>query len=359
MVAMRRVQATHAPPANSAWDSNRRCSGPLQGAEEQSHDPLGASMYRYSLTKALIIAAAAFIAGTPAPAMATRYYVANGHAAANDANAGTSPTAPWRTIAKANATLRAGDTLEISAGTYVEIINPATSGAENARITYKGATGQTVTLTGVAQCVSLTNRAYITIDGIVCDQTLSSYVTLNNSHHIWIANSRFDNCKNQNGWQDGILLLNNSHHNWIHDNWIGRVGFSTSTTSNGGVMRIGNCCADGDNSHYNLIERNTLFYGGHHLLQIKTSYNVIRNNYFHNEEWMDWPDHRGTKVGHRLIIIEVAMYRRVTCNTTYWTETSSRFPVVHRTLADQTLSRFGRRIISCDAMCFIIATCPV
>ena len=129
-------------------------------------------------------------------------------------------------------------------------------------------------------------------------------MTLDNSHHIWIANSRFDNCKNQNGWQEGILLVNDSHHNWIHDNSIGRVGFSTATTSNGGVMRIGNCCADGDNSHYNLIERNTLFYGGHHLLQVKTSYNVIRNNYFHNEEWMAWPGHSGTMAGHRLIIVE-------------------------------------------------------
>jgi len=237
-------------------------------------------------------------------AVAATYYIAANHPAASDTNLGTSATAPWRTIGKANQTVGPGDTVNIAGGTYVETINPAASGTAIARITYKGVAGESVKLTGVAQCITLNNRSYVTIDGITCDRTLSSYVTLNNSHHISIANSRFDNCLNQNGWQDGFLLVSNSHHNWIHDNSISRVGYATATSSNGGVMRIGNCCANGDNSHYNLIERNTLFYGGHHVLQIKTSYNIIRDNYFHNEEWMAWPDHPGTKAGHRLIVVE-------------------------------------------------------
>jgi hypothetical protein len=253
---------------------------------------------------ATFVAIGAACALTSSQAIAATYYVARDHAAASDTNAGTSPTAPWRTLAKANQTLAPGDTVSIAGGTYLETINPTASGTPSARITYQGTPGDTVRLTGVGQCISLTNRAYITVDGITCDQTLSSYVTLNNSHHIWISNSRFDHCRNQNGWQDGFLIYNNSHHNWIHDNWIGRVGFSTSTTSNGGVMRIGNCCADGDASHYNLIERNTLFHGGHHVLQVKTSYNIFRNNYFHNEEWMSWPDHGAALAGHRLIVIE-------------------------------------------------------
>src|SRR5688572_12205528 len=137
------------------------------------------------------VAIGALAALTSSEAIAATYYVAKDHAAASDANAGTAATAPWRTIAKANQTLGPGDTVRIACGTYLETINPAASGTASARITYQGLAGQTVKLTGVAQCVSLTNRAYITIDGITCDQTLSSYVTLSNSHHIEIANSRF------------------------------------------------------------------------------------------------------------------------------------------------------------------------
>jgi hypothetical protein len=293
---------SHALAPLAPWRSNRGRRGTKGWSVTREPTREVSMMCPPTRRLASLIATAALVAMTSTQALATTYYVARDHPAASDTNAGTSATAPWRTIAKANQTLRTGDTVSIAAGTYLETINPAASGTATARITYKGLAGQT-RLTGVAQCVTLNNRSYITIDGIVCDQTSSSYVTLDNSHHVWIANSRFDNCLNQNGWRDGVLIYNNSHHNWIHDNWIGRVGFSGATSSYGGVMRIGNCCYDGDSSHYNLIERNTLAYGGHHVLQIKTSYNVIRNNYFHNEEWMIWPEHT-TMAGHRLLIIE-------------------------------------------------------
>jgi hypothetical protein len=29
-----------------------------------------------------------------------------------------------------------------------------------------------------------------------------------------------------------------------------------------------------------------LFHGGHHVVEVSSSYNVFRNNYFHNEQWM-------------------------------------------------------------------------
>jgi hypothetical protein len=53
----------------------------------------------------------------------------------NDANAGTI-AAPWRTIAKANATLQAGDTVRVRAGSYSEVIQPAHSGAQDQPIVY-------------------------------------------------------------------------------------------------------------------------------------------------------------------------------------------------------------------------------
>src|SRR5687767_4050162 len=113
---------------------------------------------------ATVVAIGALAALMSSEAVAATYYVAKDHSAANDANAGTSAAAPWRTIAKANQTLGPGDTVLIAAGTYLETINPVTSGTAGARITYQGLAGQTVRLTGVAECITLTNRAYITID---------------------------------------------------------------------------------------------------------------------------------------------------------------------------------------------------
>jgi len=81
---------------------------------------------------------------TAAQGRAAIYYVAtNG----NDSNPGTLEQ-PWRTLDKAAATLEAGDTLYIRAGTYYEQLKPAHDGAAGAWITFAAYPGETVTLDG-------------------------------------------------------------------------------------------------------------------------------------------------------------------------------------------------------------------
>jgi len=78
------------------------------------------------------------------------------------------------------------------------------------------------------------------------------------------------------------------------------VGYSTRNDDIGGTMYIG------DDSHRNVVEHCTLACGGHHVLQIVSDHNIIRNNYFHNENWMEAP-HRaatGGMAGNRNVIIE-------------------------------------------------------
>ena len=71
----------------------------------------------------------------PSTSFATTYYVSPG---GNDASAG-SQAAPWRTIAKANATLNAGDAVILAPGTYTDQIYPARNGASiTQRISYIG-----------------------------------------------------------------------------------------------------------------------------------------------------------------------------------------------------------------------------
>ncbi|HEX6503427.1 MAG TPA: polysaccharide deacetylase family protein [Terriglobales bacterium] len=68
------------------------------------------------------------------PAAATTYYVSS--SSGNDLNSGTSQTAPWKTLAKVNATsLAAGDTVLLARGdTWRESLVPASSGTSSSSI---------------------------------------------------------------------------------------------------------------------------------------------------------------------------------------------------------------------------------
>ncbi len=230
------------------------------------------------------------------------YYVdsANG----NDTEAGTTLSTAWKTISKASRQVQPGDTVCIRKGTYSERITPGTSGTEQDRITYKNYNGERALVAGTDRAIRMINRSYITIDGIDCED-VDFYVLLDSCHHIWIQNGTFDNAKTGTGWPVGIRLWKNSHHNRIHHCTIGRVGFVADEDDKGGVLNIGSLGETLDRSHYNLIDNNVFFYGGHHIITISSSYNVIRNNYFHNEEWMDCDrPESNNKCGNRHIIFE-------------------------------------------------------
>lgn len=63
----------------------------------------------------------------------TTYYVNKNHPSASNSNAGTSASLPWLTLAKATATVAAGDTVHI-AGFYRETMTLATSGSSGSPI---------------------------------------------------------------------------------------------------------------------------------------------------------------------------------------------------------------------------------
>lgn len=87
--------------------------------------PTHAVVFRSVLVLATLFFAAGIVQG------ATYEVAPNG----ND-NASGRRGSPWRTIAKANVTLEAGDTVMVHAGSYSEVIQPANSGAEGRPIVY-------------------------------------------------------------------------------------------------------------------------------------------------------------------------------------------------------------------------------
>lgn len=91
----------------------------------------------------------------------------------DDANPGTE-SAPWKTIAKANETLQAGESVVVRAGTYAEVIAPESSGTSaSERIRYVAYPGETVELIGTDDgdaVVAIDNRDFISIDGFFLKQ---------------------------------------------------------------------------------------------------------------------------------------------------------------------------------------------
>ena len=226
----------------------------------------------------------------------------------SDSNPGTE-TEPWCTVDQANATLVAGDTVLIRAGTYTgETIDPASSGTEGARITYMAHADEAVTFTGSVYCVRIDDASHISIldiDFLDCERNL--YIT--NSHHVNVGRCTFDNPAGPTTWA-GSRIRQDSTNNRIHDCTFSRYGEQSgspgSYDDHACILDIGND-NEVDESDRNLIVNCTFFHGGHHILGVYANRNIIRGNTFHNENWYDC--HRssiGGLCGNRNVILNTS-----------------------------------------------------
>lgn len=221
-----------------------------------------------------------FTVTSPCLSLAGEYYVSTTGSASNPGTLAQ----PW-TLAKANTTLVAGDTVYILAGTYSTYINPSNSGTSSNRITYRNYGTDVVTISGANYAVYLNGKDYITVQGINATNCAQFLYLINGANYNIIAYCNF-NQQSSPDW-DVSVINGGSQYNWIHHNQ-----FSNCGSANVGSDDIGSCfdvgnenAANDDQSWYNLIENNTFFHGGHHVVAIMTSYNTFRNNYIHNEAW--------------------------------------------------------------------------
>jgi parallel beta-helix repeat protein len=225
--------------------------------------------------------AAAFIAGE---AIGATYYVAtNGHATYPGTLA-----QPW-TIAKANATAAAGDTVYIRAGSYSTKLDPANDGnAISGPIVFAkyapdaGAAVFTRTTTGF-NCFLLASSSYIHLIGLECDGlahgsgptvTVSTGAHLTDGDHLRIENCLFQNITHT------AINISDATDNVVINNTIEDVGVNGDNT--------GESIAIIDSS-YNVIEGNTITRASHNLIQIydstdpgSSSHNLIKNNVLSN-----------------------------------------------------------------------------
>jgi len=118
---------------------------------------------RVAVWAAVLLASA--VIGVPS-AMGATLVVAQGDAAAGDGNPGTD-AAPLKTIGRAVAMAKTGDTVLVKAGTYPEAVTIAVSGEKDRPIVLQAAPGQRVVIGGERRC-GITWAAgvgYVVIDG--------------------------------------------------------------------------------------------------------------------------------------------------------------------------------------------------
>ncbi len=198
-------------------------------------------------------------------------------------------------LSTANTNAVAGDTIYLRGGTYSnQEIRPSSSGtSEGQRIVYTSYDQENVTIRDSAYGIYIYKKSYITVNGINF-YNLRRFMRIYAGHYNTISYSNFDTRSSQSGDWVGALIADdfndstpaseNSTYNWVHHCTFYRWVYGDYAEHRGGLLDIGSWEEDPvDESYYNLIEDNMFAYGGHHTLGVYSKYNVIRDNYFHNE----------------------------------------------------------------------------
>jgi len=184
---------------------------------------------------------------------------------------GSGTATAYRTLKEAAQVATAGQTVLIWAGTYGEQLKPANSGKPGKYITFRNYKDEKVTITGrnLKPAINICDRSYLIIQGL--------------------------EVTNVDRWLHGVR----AHHNIIKDNHFSKSLNPGGSTAKTGICFqeatynriVGNTVEDGiaDNLSLircdrNLIEGNMFRKASHTLWAIKGgSFNVLRNNFFHNE----------------------------------------------------------------------------
>jgi hypothetical protein len=198
-------------------------------------------------------------------------------------------------LSTANTNATAGDTVYLRGGTYSgQEIRPSNSGtSESNRIVLTNYDQENVLICDSAYGIYIYKKSYITVNGINF-YSLRRFMRIYAGHYNTISYCNFDTRSPDSGDWVGALIADdpndstpaseNSTYNWVHHCTFYRWAYGAYDEYRGGILDIGSWEQDPvDESYYNLIEDNTFAYGGHHTLGVYSKYNVIRNNYFHNE----------------------------------------------------------------------------
>jgi hypothetical protein len=181
--------------------------------------------------------------------------------------------------------------LDTGGNYYNEQINPSNSGTSwNNKITFIAYAGHTPTFTsnqtGLFQ-LSLTSQDYIKVSGITF-RGYRGFSFTNGSNYnelynciFYPANSYVQYSYNFIGGDMNVGGYTPSNYNWIHGCTFREHAKQGTCSDDGSLLRI--VSVAGDDAQHNAVTDNVFYYGGHDLIDIGGSYNIIRNNIAHNE----------------------------------------------------------------------------
>jgi hypothetical protein len=183
-----------------------------------------------------------------------------------------------------------------------------TDGVCTAKITYQNAPEETpviqgATTTGTYYGIAIVGKSCIKVSGFTF-QEIKNYGYLRSASYNEITNNTFTATTADGEVGNGIVLSSSclpnyncwNTHNWIHDNTIQKKRNGEVCGEGTDLLRIGDddsgrAGADQTAANdYNTIEDNTIAYASHTPMDSYGNYNVIRNNYFHNEPWWTGAD---------------------------------------------------------------------
>jgi len=209
-----------------------------------------------------VVAATLYVDGQISPASTTAY-----NPATRAATGGTATC--YKTLAGASGAAQAGDSVLVRAGTYAETLTPTRSGTAAQPITYARYGTEDAIISGnLTPAIIISNRSYLVMDGLKIQNVVRWMYALN-AHHNVIKNCTFLKATDSGGSSKTGLFFQDATYNRLLNNRI-----EDSTQDNLTLIR----------SDRNLIEGNTILKAKHTLWTIKAgNFNVLRNNYFHNQ----------------------------------------------------------------------------
>jgi len=176
----------------------------------------------------------------------------------------------YRTLKAAADRVFPGQTVIIREGTYGQMLRPKQSGQVDNYICFKNFPGEEPVITGesLEPAIDISDRSYLIIEGLHIVNVRRWLYAINANHNI-IRNNHFSKAVDQGGSSKTGLFFQQAMYNILVGNTI-----EDSTQDNLTLIK----------SDRNLIENNTFRKAKHTLWTIKGgNFNVIRNNYFHNE----------------------------------------------------------------------------
>ena len=123
----------------------------------------------------------------PADAAVTTLYVDGDNPSCSNSGGGTT-TQPYCTISAGVSHAVAGQTVQVAAGGYAEMVTMPRSGTNTQPITVTAAPGAAVTVSGGVNGFKVSSKAYITITGFTVTDTSGPSFNLGNSNHLTIQN---------------------------------------------------------------------------------------------------------------------------------------------------------------------------